>query len=106
MSRRSLFLVFLLLSRAPTTAAAQCPDGSVPPCGLQHAMPPIDSQAIVILQFQVHGPSGVRYLGEGMIDLFQIALDGVGGFRVIHPRAALRHLRQLADPSDITRVMP
>jgi tetratricopeptide (TPR) repeat protein len=50
----------------------------------------IDPNAVAILPFSVRGPSAdVEWLREGMVDLLNIALDGVAEWRVIHPRAAL-----------------
>jgi tetratricopeptide (TPR) repeat protein len=81
----------------------QCPDGTPPPCGVRRTPVAVDSQAIVILPFRVHGPTELQYLSEGMVDLFHVAIDGAGGFRVLYPRRALRSLHQLRDPTDATQ---
>jgi len=72
---------------------AQCPDGSAPPC---HTAParavPVDSNAVAILPFRVSGPPDAQYLREGMVDLLNVGLDGFAGWRVLQPRAFLRHV--------------
>lgn len=79
---------------APRRLAAQCPDGSAPPCAVSRAPAArvaIDPDAVAILPFSVRGPSAdVEWLREGMVDLLNIALDGVAGWRVIHPRSSVR----------------
>ena len=44
------------------------------------------------------GPANLDYLSEGMIDLFQNAIDGVGGYRVISPVATRLRARQSGRP--------
>jgi hypothetical protein len=98
--RRLLQAVVIAVAAWPGMASrlhAQCPDGSPPPCGPRVRA---DSNAFVILPFAVRGPPMVLYLREGMVDLLQSALDGVGGMRVIYPPAALRRLNELSDPTD------
>lgn len=99
-------IALLALGLPAGALGAQCADGSPPPCGSAPPSLPVDPRAIAILPFRVLGPPETQYLGEGMVDLFQIALDGVGGHRVLYPRATLRRLRQLADPSDALLAAP
>jgi len=82
---------------------AQCPDGSPPPCRPVVTLPrvPLDSNALAILPFAVRGPPDVQYLREGMVDLLSIALDGVAGWRTVHPRTVLRRVQPGIDPSDL-----
>ncbi len=90
----------------PSVLFAQCPDGSPPPCQ-RAAAPrvPIDPNAVAILPFSVRGPSAaVEWLREGMVDLLNIALDGVAEWRVIHPRAALLGSRSVSDLGAVSQV--
>ena len=87
--------------------SAQCPDGSAPPCASVRptaARVPIDSDAVAILPFSVRGPSAdVEWLGEGMVDLLNIALDGVAEWRVIHPRSSVRNPGAVRDVAQAAR---
>ncbi|MGH7613431.1 MAG: hypothetical protein ACREMW_05210 [Gemmatimonadales bacterium] len=102
----------VLLSTAAILPAlhlsAQCPDGSPPPCASPRppaARVAIDPDAVAILPFSVRGPSAdVEWLREGMVDLLNIALDGVAEWRVIHPRAALLGSRSVSDFSAVSQV--
>ncbi len=98
--RRSMYQLLLALLPASSRLAAQCPDGSPPPCRRPAAAPrvAIDSNAIAILPFRVSGPPEAQYLGEGMLDLLNIGLDGFAGWRVLQPKAFLRQLGTAAGP--------
>lgn len=81
----------------PPPLHAQCWDGSPPPCRPQPTPVrtlPADSNVIAVLPFHVSGPVEAQYLSEGMMDLLNIALDGVGGWRVIRPSYLARALSQ------------
>jgi len=85
-------------------ARAQCPDGSPPPCrsGLARGHVTIDSDAVAILPFRVRGPPGeVEWLREGIVDWLNIALDGLAGWRVVHPRTLLLRAPARAELMDI-----
>ena len=72
---------------------AQCPDGSAPPCRTAPVRAlPIDANAVAILPFRVSGPPEAQYLGEGMLDLLNIGLDGFAGWRVLQPKVFLRQV--------------
>ena len=92
---RAALLVVQLGVVATWRLAAQCPDGSPPPCGPARAAPapariPLDSSALAVLPFHTSGPSAdVAWLREGMVDLLSIALDGFAGWRTVHPRTVL-----------------
>jgi tetratricopeptide (TPR) repeat protein len=62
-----------------------------------------DSNALAILPFRVSGPPEAQYLREGMLDLMSVALDGFAGWRVIQPRALLRHIGSETEPLDVPR---
>jgi tetratricopeptide (TPR) repeat protein len=86
----------LLVGLVPSgPLAAQCPDGTPPPCGPARvarapAGIPVDSNALAVLPFHTSGAStDVAWLGEGMVDLLSIALDGFAGWRTVHPRTVL-----------------
>lgn len=49
----------------------------------------LDSDALVVLPFEVRGPGDVEYLSEGMVDLLSTKLDGISGLRVVDPHATL-----------------
>ncbi len=107
---RRLVGVVVLLSAGPTvrSSAGQCPDGGAPPC--RRAAAPtraaIDPDALAVLPFRVSGPAEAQYLREGMVDLLNIALDGVAGWRVVHPRTVLNTAyanTDLADPLQAAR---
>jgi tetratricopeptide (TPR) repeat protein len=54
---------------------------------------PLDSNALAVLPFRATGAStDVAWLGEGMVDLLSIALDGFAGWRTVHPRTVLARL--------------
>lgn len=103
---RRVLLFAATLSACPAgRLAAQCPDGSPPPC----RRPPVtaraatDPNALAILPFRVSGPPEAQYLGEGMLDLMSVALDGFAGWRVIQPRALLRQIGSETETLDIPR---
>jgi tetratricopeptide (TPR) repeat protein len=56
----------------------------------------IDSKAVVLVPFAVHGPSDLQYVSHGMVDLLRSAVDGIGGFRVVQPPALRQELLQPA----------
>ncbi len=60
--------------------AAQCPDGSAPPCRRPAPSPPADPNVLVILPFEVTGaPADVAWLGEGMVvPTLQNLITGTG----------------------------
>jgi len=62
---------------------------------------PLDSNALAVLPFTVRGPPDVQYLREGMVDLLSFALDGVAGWRAVHPRTVLRRVQTGTDASDM-----
>lgn len=91
-------LVLLVGLSAQRAVFAQCPDGSPPPCRPPPPVRsvPVDTNAIAVLPFHVSGPREAQYLREGMMDLLNIALDGVGGWRVVRPSSLARAAAQVA----------
>src|SRR5690349_683691 len=71
---------FLLLARA---AAAQCPDGSPPPCPTRVAVAPrpIDANRIAVFPFRV--TTGDTLLGEGFAELLATEFSSDNGPRAI-----------------------
>jgi TolB-like protein len=59
-----------------------------------------DTNVFVVLPFAVRGPPSVEYLGQSMVDLLHMALDGVGRMRVEYAPTAIRRLSQLPDAQD------
>jgi tetratricopeptide (TPR) repeat protein len=45
--------------------------------------------AIAVFPFDVRGGEDLRYLGEGLVDLLSVKLDGAPGVRSVDPRAVL-----------------
>lgn len=85
---------------------AQCSDGSQPPCAPSRPAVRVDTQAVVVLPFAVRGPAESQYLGEAMADLFQVGLDGLGGYRLMHPSAVKRRLGDVTRPADVGEAAP
>lgn len=54
------------------------------------------AETIAVVPFSVSGP-GLEGIGEGMVDLLSVNLDGVGPIRTIEPRAVLREWRRRVD---------
>lgn len=106
MKRLTSIVALAATTVLPVVGRAQCPDGSPPPCGSARPPVAIDTQAVLVLPFAVRGPQDAEWLGGGMVDLFQMALDGLGGYRVFHPSTALRRLRGLKDPSNVVDAAP
>jgi tetratricopeptide (TPR) repeat protein len=108
---RALALLLVQLAVVPSRRlAAQCPDGSAPPCAPARTPAPriaIDPNAIAILPFRVSGPPEAQYLREGMVDLLNVGLDGFAGWRVLQPRAFLRQVgsgdRAVAEAARLAR---
>jgi tetratricopeptide (TPR) repeat protein len=62
--------------------------------GILGAVPP-DAQVIAVLPFNTSGADDAL-LGEGMVYLLSVNLDGVGGIRTVDSRTVLYHWRQRA----------
>ncbi len=60
------------------------------------------AETIAVVPFSVSG-SGVDGLGEGMVDLLSVTLDGVGPIHTIEPRRVMREWRRRVDagPGDL-----
>ncbi len=72
--------------------------------------PPLSDKTFAIFPFTVNGAADMKYLEEGMMDLFYTNLNGAGGLRTVDPRALLNQLRLLrkekidfADAQNIAR---
>lgn len=59
----------------------------------------LESNAIAVLPFNVHGQQSVAYLREGMVNLLTAALDGAGSFRPVDARATLAAADVIKDPA-------
>lgn len=95
--RRFLGTCVLLTVAGSPALGAQCPDGSPPPC---RSLVRADTNAFVVIPFAVSGPPAVQYLGGSMVDLLQMALDGVGRMRIEHAPTNLRRLSELSGARD------
>jgi tetratricopeptide (TPR) repeat protein len=67
--------------------------------------PALDSKAVAILPFHVHGEPSLAYLREGMVDLLAAKLTGEGGLRAADPRAVYAGWRRAvtSDTDDLAR---
>jgi serine/threonine protein kinase/tetratricopeptide (TPR) repeat protein len=67
--------------------------------------PALDSKAVAILPFHVHGEPSLAYLREGMVDLLAAKLTGEGGLRAADPRAVYSAWRRVVadDTDDLSR---
>jgi len=90
---RPLLVFSVLLSAGPAVRLfAQCPDGAPPPCRVAGgpARVPLDANALAVMPFRTSGPTAeAAWLGEGMVDLLSVALDGFADWRTVHPRTVL-----------------
>jgi tetratricopeptide (TPR) repeat protein len=59
-----------------------------------HAAAALDPASVAVLPFRVTAPDhSLDYLGEGMVDLLAVKLDGSAGVRAVPPRQLLAALR-------------
>ena len=67
--------------------------------------PALDTKAVAILPFRVHGEPTLAYLREGMVDLLAAKLTGEGGLRAADPRAVYASWRRAVsnDTDDLSR---
>jgi tetratricopeptide (TPR) repeat protein len=67
--------------------------------------PAVDSKAVAILPFRIHGEPSLAYLREGMVDLLAAKLTGEGGLRAADPRAVYAGWRRAVanDTDDLPR---
>jgi serine/threonine-protein kinase len=65
---------------------------------------PVVATRIAVLPFSVRGSQTFEYLGEGVVDLLSVKLDGAGTLRSVDPRAVLgvveRRGGDAPDPAD------
>jgi tRNA A-37 threonylcarbamoyl transferase component Bud32/tetratricopeptide (TPR) repeat protein len=57
------------------------------------------AETIAVVPFSVSGP-GLDGIGEGMVDLLSVNLDGVGPIRTIEPRSVVREWRRRVDAGE------
>lgn len=60
--------------------------------------PSAAADRVLVLPFAAHGGEQAAYLGEGLVDLLSVTLDGAGAVRTVDPRAVLYHARQTGPP--------
>lgn len=86
--------------------AAQCPDGTPPPCRaavVPTARGPLDANLIAIFPFRITGTSSeASSLREGAMDLLALALDEQAGLRVVPSRTLLARTRSFTDASPVS----
>lgn len=86
----ALLLVFILLR--PSGPAAVRPAGGVP-------------TRVAVLPFAIRTGPGYAYLGEGMMDLVSVRLDGTGELTTVDPFALLGFLRTTPEPAGMAAGM-
>ncbi len=59
----------------------------------------VESNAIAVLPFKVHGQQSVAYLREGMVNLLTAAFDGAGSLRPVDARATFAAADLKKDPA-------
>lgn len=65
------------------------------------------NDVVAVFPFVVHGAADADYLGEGMVDLLSLGLDGAGGLRAVDPHvvfAATRGMSRALDPQTARHV--
>lgn len=60
----------------------------------------VSPSAIAVLPFSVRGSPNYEHLGEGMVSLLGIKLDGAGDLRSVDSRALLSHIAREGGPSE------
>lgn len=98
-----LLTAVAVASSAPVASGAQNPDGSL---GGRPVSVPSDTNTLAILPFNVSGPPDAAYLGESMMDLLAMALDGRAGIKVLYPQFVLRQVGIGARRTDPTAAAP
>ena len=103
MSARVLALVALGVVASWRSAAAQCPDGTPPPCGARAAAPPANSVAVLYFE-NATGDSADAYLADGLTEEIITRLSGVERLTV-RSRYLVRRYRgaALEDPAAVGR---
>jgi tetratricopeptide (TPR) repeat protein len=56
--------------------------------------PPNAADRLAVLPFETRGSPEIAYLGDGMVSLLGVALDGAGGWRTVDARTVMGRLRQ------------
>jgi hypothetical protein len=88
--KQRLLGVFALCAAAQFVPA-QRPDGSlVAPTPRPSVRP--DTNVFIVLPFAVSAPQNLQYLGEGIVDLLDMSLDGIGRMRIEAAPATRRRL--------------
>jgi tetratricopeptide (TPR) repeat protein len=80
----------LALCAAAQVVRGQLPNGSLAGPARANVRP--DTNVFVVLPFTVSAPANLQYLGEGMVELLDMSLDGVGSMRIEAAPAARRRL--------------
>ena len=89
-SARGLLVAALGVWACARLAAAQCPDGTPPPCAPQRRAPAPNSVAVLTFE-NVTRDTSAQYLAEGLADQIATRLGGVARLTVIS-RSAVRRL--------------
>ena len=81
--------------------AAQCPDGTPPPCkpAVTRSLS-IDTNAVAIFPFHIVGSSNdIGWMREGGMDLLALGLEAIGSWRVLGGRTVLAHTTEFTERS-------
>ena len=60
---------------------------------------------VVVMPFEYRGGQDMLGLGEGMVDLLYMGLDGVGDIQVVEPRLSISAWREVSEPTDSDEVL-
>lgn len=85
-------LVVLLIAALIWRGAAR---GRTPP--YTNSVP----QRVAVMPFVVRGGDDLAYLGEGMVDLLSVNLDGAGDLRTVNPRTLLNLVARRGGPTAV-----
>jgi TolB-like protein len=98
--RRTMLVAIALLVAAAGVVVARRVTG-----GGARSAPALDLDAVAVLPFRITAPDrSLDYLGEGIVDLLAVKLDGTAGPRVVPARqllAALQYQPGMAIPPDV-----
>jgi tetratricopeptide (TPR) repeat protein len=61
---------------------------------LSDQQPAVSTDVIAVFPFTVRGSEDVAFMGEGVVDLLSMKLNGVGGLRSVHVRALMSLIQQ------------
>lgn len=109
---RHLLGAMMTLAVAASPAAAQCADGSPPPCRVQtvaiatrRADPPLDAKAWIVVPFDnLNGNQEVDWLRTGSVNLLYLGMSRWTDIRVIDDERVADYMREVPGATDAKSV--